>query len=416
MFTWFVGLFVIVLLASLGLAWLNLRHQEREGHRVPAELAGVVEPERLAKIADYTRDRARFGMLTRLLRSAGFALFLFGGWLGVYDAWVATFADTFVARGVCFFLGLVAAGAVLEIPFSLYQSFKIEARYGFNRMTLGLFFGDWLKSTLLSLLFVAGLSAAALALVQAAPGTWWLFVWLLFVVFSVVLTFVSPYLIEPLFFKTEPLKLEGLSEQVKALSERAGVHLSRVLQMDASRRSTHSNAYFTGIGRVKRVVLFDTLLTQMTHPEILAILAHELGHWKKHHVLFRTLASYALSFVALFALSRVVGAGFVPELVAASELSFAARAVVLATVASLLMFPLTPLFSAWSRHDEWEADRFAVDLSGLASELGSALAKLSRENLANLHPHPLYAKFYYSHPPVPERIRRLRSTQAVSGV
>jgi STE24 endopeptidase len=408
MFTLFVALFVIVLVASLGLAWLNLSHQRREGHRVPPELAGFVEPERLAKIADYTRDRARFGMLTRLVRSAGFALFLFGGWLAAYDAFIATFTESFVVRGVCFFLGLSIAGAVLEIPFSLYQSFKIEARYGFNRMTLGLFFGDWLKSTLLSLLFIAGLSAAALGLVQAAPDTWWLWVWGLFVVFSVVLTFVSPYLIEPLFFKTEPLKLEGLTEQVKALSERAGVHLSRVLQMDASRRSTHSNAYFTGIGRVKRVVLFDTLLTQMTHPEILAILAHELGHWKKHHVLFRTLASYALSFVALFVLSRVVGADFVPALVGSNDLSFAARAVVLGTFASLLMFPLTPLFSAWSRRDEWEADRFAVDLSGLAAELGSALAKLSRENLANLHPHPLYAKFYYSHPPVPERIRRLR--------
>lgn len=407
MFTAFVALFLLVLAASLGLAWLNLRHQEKEGHQVPPELAGFVEPERLARILDYTRERARFGMFTRLVRSAGFALFLFGGWLGAYDGFVAGFADSFVMRGVLFFLGLAFAGALLEIPFSLYQSFKIEARYGFNRMSLGLFFGDWLKSTLLTLVLIAGLGALALALVQAAPGTWWLFVWLLFVVFSVVLTFLSPYLIEPLFFKTEPLKLEGLTEQVKALSERAGVQLGRVLQMDASRRSTHSNAYFTGIGRVKRVVLFDTLLTQMTHSEILAVLAHELGHWKKRHVLFRTLASYAVSFIALFVLWRIARSHWVPELVGASELSFAARALVLATVASLLTFPLTPLFAAWSRRDEWEADRFAVDLSGLAAELASALAKLSRENLANLHPHPLYAKFYYSHPPVPERIRRL---------
>ena len=408
MFTLFLALFVFVLAATLALAWLNLRHQEKEGHRVPPELAGVIESERLAQIADYTRERARFGMLTRLVRSAGFAIFLFGGLLGAYDRFIGELSGSFVKSGVLFFLGLAAAGAVLEIPFSLYQSFRIEARHGFNRMSLGLFFGDWLKSTLLSLVFIAGLSAAALALVQAAPASWWLFVWLLFVVFSVVIQFISPYVIEPLFFKTEPLKVEGLTEEVRALSERAGVHLRRVLQMDASRRSTHSNAYFTGIGRVKRVVLFDTLLTQMTHPEILAVLAHELGHWKKHHVLVRTLVSYGVSFAALFVLSRVSGTAFVPELVGASELSFAARAVVLATLASLLVFPLTPLFSAWSRHDEWEADRFAVELSGLAPELASALAKLSRENLANLHPHPLYAKFYYSHPPVPERIRKLR--------
>jgi STE24 endopeptidase len=230
------------------------------------------------------------------------------------------------------------------------------------------------------------------------------------VAFSLFVTFISPYLIEPLFFRMEPLSVEGLEHEVKALADRAGVHVGRVQKMDASRRSAHSNAYFTGLGRVKRVVLFDTLLEQMTHPEILAVLSHELGHWKKHHVLIRTLASFALSFVAVVAVYWLVEAAFVPALVRLPDASFAARLVVLGVLGSLVTFPLTPLASAWSRHDEWQADRFAVELAACAPELASALAKLSRENLANLHPHPLYAKFYYSHPPVTERIRRLRGS------
>src|SRR6185436_5853596 len=160
-------------------------------------------------------------------------------------------------------------------------------------MSPALFWSDWLKSTLLTLVFVGALCLGAFWVVSALPGSWWLFVWMLFVVVSVLITYLSPILIEPLFFKMKPLHVEGLEAEVRALAERAGVHVSRVLEVDASRRSSHSNAYFTGIGHVKRVVLFDTLFGQMKHGEILAILAHELGHWRKHHVLLRTLWSFA---------------------------------------------------------------------------------------------------------------------------
>ncbi|HWP06415.1 MAG TPA: M48 family metallopeptidase, partial [Polyangiaceae bacterium] len=307
-----------------------------------------------------------------------------------------------------FFVGLVAARALWEIPFSYYGTFVIEERHGFNRMSRALFFGDWVKSTLLSLLFAGGFAALALWLVASAPGSWWLWVWLGFVGVSVLLTFAAPYLIEPLFYKMEPLAAEDLAAGVERLAERAGVRVKRVLTMDASRRSSHSNAYFTGLGRVKRVVLFDTLLKQMTQGEILAVLAHELGHWKKHHVLVRFGVSFTLSLVVLFVAQQLVGAAFVPALAGLETASFAARALVLSALGSVLTFPLTPLASAWSRRDERQADRFAVELSGRARELADALAKLARENLSNLHPHPWYAKFYYSHPPVTERIRNLR--------
>jgi STE24 endopeptidase len=404
----FLAVYTLVLCAGLALSFLNLRHQERTGQRVPAELEGVIDPERLAKIAAYTRDRARFGMVLRLLSGACVALFLFFGPLAAYDRFIAELGLSFVASGVVFLVGLMLLRELLELPSSLYSTFVIEARHGFNRMSLGLFFGDWLKGLLLSVGFTSGLAAIAFWVVTAAPNSWWLWVWGVFVAFSVLITFLAPYVIEPLFFKMKPLASPELKEQVRELAERAGVHVGRVLEMDASRRSAHSNAYFTGFGRVKRVVLFDTLLAHMTRGEILAVLAHELGHWKKHHVLTRTLVSFGVSLLAAWLAFHFLPSPFVPELVGMGQASFAARATVLAVAASVLTFPLTPLAAAWSRRDERSADRFAVDLSGRARELADALAKLSRDNLANLHPHPWYAKFYYSHPPVMERIRTLR--------
>jgi STE24 endopeptidase len=404
----FLGAYLGVLLATLALSFVNLRHQRREGRHVPPELAGVVEPERLARIEAYTVDRARLGMVERAVSGGVSALVLFAGPLGAYDRVIAGVSGGFVVRNTAFMLGLVVLSTLSGLPFAYYRSFVVEARHGFNRMTKALFFGDFAKGMALSLAFTLLLCAAGFWLVRHLSATWWLWVWLVFVAFSLFVTFVSPYVIEPLFFRMQPLNVEGLELEVKELADRAGVHVGRVQKMDASRRSAHSNAYFTGLGRVKRVVLFDTLLEQMTHPEILAVLSHELGHWKRHHVLVRTVAGFALGFCVAVTVYCLVDAPFVPALVGLPDASFAARLVVLGVLGSLLTFPLTPLGSAWSRHDEWQADRFAVELAGCAPALASALAKLSRENLANLHPHPLYAKFYYSHPPVTERIRSLR--------
>jgi len=399
--------YVVVCAASLGLQWLNLRYAEREGDRAPPELADVVDAERLRRIAGYTRERARFGIVSSLIRDVAAGAFLFSGLLGAYDRWIGSLRTTAETAGVLFFVGLSAAGALLGIPFSAYSSFTIEARHGFNRMSVGLFLGDWAKSTLLSLAFLAGMSAGALELVRRAPELWWLWAWGAFVVVSMLLTYLAPYLIEPLFFRTKPLEVAGLEAQVRALAQRAGVHVSRVLEVDASRRSSHSNAYFTGIGHVKRVVLFDTLLGQMSHAEILAVLAHELGHWKKRHVLSRMLLSYGVALAGLYLAARLAPASFVPGLVGLDAASLPARWLVLATLGSLVTFPLTPLASYWSRRHEWQADEFATELQGEPAALASALKKLASENLSNLHPHPLYAAYYYSHPPVAERIRRL---------
>lgn len=404
-----IASFVAVTLARLLLSWLNLRHLLREGHRVPAGLEREVDATRLAQISQYTAERARFGLVQSALSSAVTGAFVFGGGLGLYDAWVGGFAKSFVAGGVVFVLGLQLLSGLLAIPFQLYGDFRIEQRHGFNRQTPGLWWSDWLKSTALSLLLTAALSAGALALVQAAPHFWWLWMSALVSGVSLLLTFLSPYVIEPLFHKLEPLEVAGLSDGIRSMTEKAGVHIGRVLKVDASRRSSHSNAYFTGLGRVKRVVLFDTLLAQMSHQQILAVLAHELGHWKKHHVLVRMLVMQVLLVAGAYIAFLLVPGSLLPSLIGLQSASFAARIVVLMVVASLALFPLTPLFSAWSRRDEREADRFAVNLHGHAQDLADALAKLGTENLSNLHPHPLYAAFYYSHPPLVERIGTLRT-------
>ncbi len=409
MFALALSVFVVVALARFGLSWLNLRHLAREGGRVPAVLAAEVDGERLAKMSAYTAARSRLGLLRSGLSTFVLGVFLFGGGLGWYDAQIAQLSPSFVGGGVLYLIGLTLASSLFSIPFSLYSDFRLEARYGFNRQSAALWWSDWLKSTLLSLVLSSALAAGALSLVQAAPHTWWIWVSALVSSVSLLLTVLSPYLIEPLFYKMEPLSEPALQTGIVAMTERAGVHIGRILKMDASRRSSHSNAYFTGFGRQKRVVLFDTLLSQMSEPQILAVLAHELGHWKKHHVLTRMVVMQLLLVAATFLFFWVSPSAAVPALVGLGAASFPARVVILGVALSLLLFPLTPLFSAWSRRDEREADRFAVALHGAPRDLADALAKLGTENLSNLHPHPLYAAFYYSHPPLAERIGGLRA-------
>jgi len=404
-----LSLFVLVLAARLGLSWLNLQHLQREGQVVPAVLAGRVDSARLLRISAYTAARLRLGLVQRLLSALLIGAFLFAGGLGQYDAWVLHFGLSFVGSGVLFAAVLLMVSSLLAIPFQLYSDFRLEARYGFNRQTLGLWWSDWLKSSVLSWVVTLALSAGALALVRAAPNTWWLWVSVLVSAVSLLLTVLAPLLIEPLFYRMEPLDVAALREGIRRLTERAGVHVSRILTMDASRRSSHSNAYFTGFGRQKRVVLFDTLLQQMTEPEVLAVLAHELGHWKKHHVLVRTVALLGLLFAGAYLAFRLAPSPWLPALVGLEAASFPARVLILSAAASVLSFPLTPLFAAWSRRDERQADRFAVELQGAPRDLADALAKLGTENLSNLHPHPLYAAFYYSHPPLAERIGGLRA-------
>lgn len=405
---WFLlFLYLFVFAVRLWLRRLNLRYLLRHGHEVPAGFEMAVDQQRLVRTSDYTLANSRVGLVESLFGSALLITFLFAGLLDWYDGWVGGLVTSFVGQGVIFVLGLVLAQTVMDIPFSLYRTFVLEERFQFNTSTPRIWFTDLVKSLALGMILLSLVTAGALALVQASPEHWWLWVWCFLAIITLLLMYLSPVLIEPLFFKFEPLQNEGLAERVKTVMGQAGLQIDRVLQVDASRRSKHSNAYFTGIGRVKRIVLFDTLLEQMDEDEIVGVLAHEAGHWKLGHIWKRLLTMELVSLVACWLLWQMLAWDGLLGWFGLVQLSFVGKVVLIGFLASLVSFPLTPISSLLSRRHEWQADKFALDLAGEPEALAKALVKLCKENLSNLHPHPLYAWFYYSHPPVVERVARL---------
>lgn len=401
-------LFAATTACTCWLRHINLRHLKQHGATVPDGFAEAISQETLTKTTAYTLDSSRLGLWESLFDNALVVLFLFAGVLPLYDRFIAGVSRSFLVQGVLFFLILTWVQTILELPFTLYGTFVVEARHGFNTTTPRLWFIDLIKSQFIGSLILALILSASLWLIEWSPLHWWLWVWGVMALFTLVMMFISPYVIEPLFNRFEPVDEPGLTEEISAMMAKAGLKVGRVMKMDASKRSRHSNAYFTGIGKVKRIVLFDTLIQQMTHAEIVAVLAHEIGHWKLRHILKRLLVTEGMLLGGIWCAWQVIQWEGLPGLVGMEVGSFFARLIILGFIASLLMFPFTPL-SAWlSRRHEREADRFATAITGDPESLASALIKMSAENLSNLHPHPLYAGFYYSHPPVVERVRSLR--------
>ncbi|NOY53337.1 MAG: M48 family metallopeptidase [Deltaproteobacteria bacterium] len=405
-------LYLLIIGIGYGLKWLNLKHLEAHGAEVPPEFEGRIDEELLRKTRDYTVENSRFGFIESSISHLVTLLFLFGGFLSLYNRLILRLSDSFILSGIFFFLLLTYASTLLSLPFDLYSTFRIEKKYGFNTQTLKLWVADQLKSLFLSTILLGIIVGVGLRLVSASPEQWWLWVWGSFFLFGIVMMYLSPYVIEPLFNKYTPLDDPGLEEKIRVLMERVGIRVSRIFKMDASKRSRHTNAYFTGIGRVKRIVLFDTLLEKLTEPEIIAVLAHEAGHWKKKHLLKGIVLSQTLTFAGAYFAWRFTRTDLLTNLFGIEPTSFFAKLVILGFFYSIVSFPLTPLMSMLTRHYEREADDFACETSGDRESLASSLIKLARDNLSNLHPHPWYAAFYYSHPPVVERVRKIRKTSS----
>jgi len=388
---------------------LNLLHMKEHCSQVPVGFEGYIERTTLGKSCAYTIESGTLSFVESLLGNAVVLLFLYAGFLNLYNSWFVSLGLSFVLHGVLFFLCLMYATEVLSIPFNLYDVFKIENKYGFNTMTVRLWLADFVKSTALSTVLAGTVLFCSLWIIRRSPEYWWLFLWGFFFLLSIFLMYISPYVIEPLFNKFTPLEGKDLECRIKAMMEKAGIKVSRVFRMDASKRSRHSNAYFSGIGKVKRIVLFDTLIDNMTPDEILAVLAHEAGHWKKKHVVKMIAVMEIVSLAAAYAAHRLLATHLLSEVFSLSRATFFSDVVVLGFLFGIASFPFTPLFSYFSRRHENEADRFALRLTGNPESLASALIKLSKENLSNLYPHPLYAKIYYSHPPVVKRIAAIRT-------
>lgn len=402
-------LFVIVF--GYWLKFLNLRHLRKYGDVVPEEFRDYIDAQLLKKTRDYTLEQSRFGFIESIFGNILVLAFFFGGLLNMYNSWIVSFNMPFVLSGVVFFLVLSYASTIISIPFDLYSTFKIENKYGFNTMTWKLWISDFIKSIILSTIFIGIMTAVALYLMKASPDFWWLFVWLFFLLSSIFMMYISPYVIESLFNKFTPIEDEEIEGSIRDLMRKVGIKISRVFKIDASKRSTHTNAYFTGIGKVKRIVLYDTLLKKMEKSEILSVLAHEAGHWKKKHVLKMIIVVEAMSLIGIYITFMMIKSGILIRIFNIQNDTVFASLLILGFIGGIVSFTLTPIFSYFSRRHEREADRFAAEMTENRKAMATSLIKLSKDNLSNLHPHPLYASFYYSHPPVVQRIREIRGQQ-----
>ncbi|GEJ59284.1 M48 family metallopeptidase [Anaeromyxobacter diazotrophicus] len=409
------GLFLAFFLAQLavesGLALANLRHVARAGDAVPPPLAGRLDPDTARRSRAYTLARGRFGLAQAAWGTAVTLALLFSGVLPALDAWLAGRGLGGAHRFAAFLAALAAATALLDLPFSLYSTFALEQRFGFNRATPALWLKDRLKGLLLAAALGLPLLYATYGFFALTGRAWWLWLFAFLAAVQIALVWLYPTLIAPLFNRFAPLPEGPLRARLEEMARQAGFATRGLYVMDASRRSGHSNAYFTGFFR-PRIVLFDTLVAQMTVDETAAVLAHEIGHYQARHVHRRLALGLGVQLASLAALAWLVRW---PPLFQA--FGFAApsleAAVALASLGGgAFTFFLAPLSSFVSRRHEYEADRRSVALARAPAALASALVKLNRENLSNLHPHPWYSAWHYSHPTLLERLAALEALPA----
>lgn len=397
-------------LTFAGRLWLTLRQiRHVAAHRgaVPAGFAERISLAAHQKAADYTVDRNRLAILTTLVDAALLLAFTVGGGLAwLHEFWAAR-VDGLV-YGLALIFSVMAIGAAVDLPFALYRQFVIEARYGFNRMTLALFCADLLKHTLLGIVIGAPVILAVLWLMAVMGSAWWFWVWLFWSAFNLLILFVYPTWIAPLFNKFSPLADGEMKSRIEALLARCGFRSSGLFVMDGSKRSSHGNAYFTGFGNNKRIVFFDTLLERLAAPEVEAVLAHELGHFRRRHVLKRIVLMFAASLGFLWLLGQLIDAPWFYAGLGVPAQSTALALILFFLVVPVFTFPFTPVLSWISRRHEFEADAYAASRTEAAA-LGRALVKLYEDNAATLTPDPLHSLFYDSHPPAAVRIARLQA-------
>ena len=407
--------FVLVLVGTQGvfslLAVLNVRHAERVLDREQTWVEDVLGVDNLDDLREYHRLTSAFSELRSWIGLGVLLLVLYAGGLSWAVGVLGAMGQPVVVQGVVFFVAIAVAAQLFAVPFDLVSTFGIEEIFGFNKQTPRLFVRDTLVQLGLSAVFVAILGGAVLLFIDQLPTLWPAAAWGLFVAFSLVMQILYPRVIAPLFNDFDPVDAGELREAVEDVFERAGFETSDIYTMDASRRSSHLNAYFVGFGRTKRVVLFDTLVEKMDLPELQSVIAHELAHWKEAHI-WKQFAASAVQMGVVFAvLGWLVGfeplyAAFgIPETATYAGLLLAGL-----IVGSLLRFA-APLSNRLSLAHEREADDYAAEITG-PKPMIDALGRLAGENLANPFPHPWYATFHYSHPPIPERIRRLQQCAA----
>ncbi len=402
----FISLLGLSLLTELWLANRHIRHVSANRDTVPPSFRHKITREEHRKAADYTITHTRFGRIEDIYGTALLMVWTVGGGLEWLDRLVRSFGFGELVTGAVFILSAFIIMGLIELPVSVYQVFVIENRFGFNKTTPGLFTADLIKKTLLLGVIGAPLAMAALWLMQETGALWWVYVWLLWSGFTLFLVWAYPAWIAPIFNKFTPLKDGGVRERIQALLKRTGFRSRGIFVMDGSRRSAHGNAYFTGFGKSKRIVFFDTLLEHLGEKEIEAVLAHELGHFKRRHVIKRMFLTFGMSLLGLALLGWLIAQPWFYAGLGMTQPSTHAALMLFMLVIPVFTFFLQPLFAWSSRRYEYEADSFAAEQTD-ARELVSALVKLYKENASTLTPDPLHSAFYDSHPPAALRIAHL---------
>jgi STE24 endopeptidase len=408
----FTLIFLLALALSTALRlWLDMRHLRHvivHRNRVPPDFAGRIELADHRKAADYTVAKVRVGMLEIAIDTLVLLVLTIGGALGLIDQALRALLGGGYLHGLALFACVGVLGFFVGLPASLYRTFRIEARFGFNKLTWPLWFADLAKGAALTVLIGGPLLLAVLWLMEAMGKNWWLYVWLVWLGTNLLLLFLYPTVIAPLFNKFTPLEDASLKQRIETLLTRCGFTSSGLFVMDGSKRSAHGNAYFTGFGRAKRIVFFDTLLEKLAPQEIEAVLAHELGHFKHRHVIKRIALSAVLSLAFLWLLGQLIDQPWFFAGLGVGAGGTAMGLLLFSMVLPVFLFPLAPLTSALSRRHEYEADAYAAQQTA-AADLITALAKLYRDNAATLTPDPLHSLFHDSHPPASQRIARLQS-------
>ena len=403
-------LFILALLLSLIIQlWLSNRQTNAVASNraaVPEDFSEQISLEQHQKAADYTTAKLRVNKIELVYGAILLLAWTLGGGLELMDTFIRAFAYSEIITGLAVIFGIMLISAIIDLPFTLYRTFKIEQRFGFNRMTAAQFIKDMLMQTALTLVLAVPLVGGILWLMQDASPLWWVYVWAVLLSFGLLISWIFPTFIAPLFNKFMPLENEELRERITTLMKRCGFASNGIFVMDGSKRSSHGNAYFTGLGKNKRIVFFDTLLETLDANEVEAVLAHELGHFKHHHVRKGLILNAVITLVGLGILAWLIEQEAFYTALGVSHASTYMALILFSMVMPLFSIYLTPVMSYLSRKHEFEADDFAAEQSK-PQTLIKALVKLYRDNANTLTPDSLYSAFHDSHPPAPVRIAHL---------
>lgn len=403
----FLAVFVLQYLSSIWIEKLNLAHLKRVGDTVPPALQGFVDPEKLKRMNAYTREKSHLFLVEKSAADAVLAALLLTGFLPWFGNYASSADLSEIVAGFLFFLVVGAIFSVLGIPLGWYRTFVVEERYWFNRYDTRTWLLDLAKSAALSITLLAVVLIPVLWMIQSYPATWWLLAFLFVSFCEFVLMVLYPVLIAPIFNTFRPLGDRELADKVEELVDRAGMKSQSIVEMDAGRRSTHSNAYVAGLGKSKRIVLFDTLIERHSHDEILAVLAHEIGHSRLKHIMKSFTWTFLATLAGFYLTHRLMNEPWVYETFGVSRSQPYLALFVVGVGLRKLGYFLKPIAATLSRMFERQADAFSAAFRGSGEDLASALKKMAAHNLANLNPHPAYVWFHYSHPPLPERIASL---------